>query len=129
MTFSFDRLANSNLIIVGLSLDGKGRFKMIFDTGCSNTTIDSNALYLAGYDLKDAVEKVTIETANGIVESEVFEIGNVRSLGITKEKFKLQVYDFMAHGIFSNYDGLLGMDFMEGKKFCIDTITNQLTIS
>ena len=47
---------------------------MILDTGCSNTTIDSNALYLSGYELKDTVEMVEIETANGIIESEVFEV-------------------------------------------------------
>jgi predicted aspartyl protease len=129
MTFSFDRLANSNLIIVGLSLDGRGKFKMILDTGCSNTTIDSSALYLAGYDLKDASGKVEIETANGIVESEIFEIGKVQSLGLVKNNFKIQVYDFMAHGIFSNYDGLLGMDFLEETKFCIDTRSNEITIT
>jgi hypothetical protein len=35
--------------------------------------------------LKDSVETVEIETANEIVTSEVFEIGNIRSLGIVKE--------------------------------------------
>ena len=38
---------------------------MILDTGATNTTIDSNALYLLGYDLKDSVGDVEIETANG----------------------------------------------------------------
>lgn len=102
---------------------------MVLDTGCSNTTIDSGALYIAGYDLKDAVENVEIETANGIVNSEVFEISQVHSLGITKEKFKIQVYDFLAHGIFSNYDRLLGLDFLEGTKFCIDTKLNIITLT
>lgn len=102
---------------------------MILDTGCSNTTIDSNALYLSGYELKDMIETVEIETANGIVESEIFEINRITSLGLTKDKFKIQVYDFLSHGIFSNYDGLLGLDFLEGQKFCIDTLLNQITIS
>jgi len=30
---------------------------------------------------------------------------------LIKEKFQIQVYDFLAHGIFSDYDGLLGLDF------------------
>lgn len=76
-------------------------------TGCSNTTIDSNALYLAGYELKDAIELIEIETANGIVESEVFEVRQMKSMGITKTRFQIQVYDFLSHEIFSNYDGLL----------------------
>jgi hypothetical protein len=129
MTFSFERMVDGGLIIVGLTLDKKNKLRMILDTGCSNTTIDSNALYLAGYELKDAVEIVEIETANGIVESEVFEVNQIKSIGILKSKFKIQVYDFLAHGIFSNYDGLLGLDFLEGTKFCIDTNLNEITIT
>lgn len=58
---------------------------MILDTGASNTTIDSNSLYLLGYDLKDNIGTVEIETANGIIETEVFEIGTFSSLGMTKK--------------------------------------------
>ncbi len=129
MIFSFERMSDGGLIIVGLTLDKKSKLRMILDTGCSNTTIDSNALYLSGYELKDAIEIVEIETANGIVESEVFEVNQIKSIGILKSKFKIQVYDFLAHGIFSNYDGLLGLDFLEGTKFCIDTNLNEITIT
>ena len=81
------------------------------DTGATNTTIDRNALYLLGHDLKDSIETVEIEAANGIIETEVFEIDSFSSLGLTKEKFQIQVYDFLAHGIFSDHNGLLGLDF------------------
>jgi predicted aspartyl protease len=117
MTHHFERMPDGGLIIISVTLDNKGKFRMILDTGCSNTTIDSNALYISGYELKDTIEVVNIETANGVVESEVFKINKITSLGITKENFNIQVYDFTAHGIFSNYDGLLGLDFLEGKKF------------
>lgn len=129
MTYNFERMPNGGLMIVGVTLDQKSKLRMILDTGCSNTTVDSNALYLSGYELKDAIEAVEIETANGIVESEIFEINHFHSIGITKEGFKIQVYDFIAHGIFSNYDGLLGLDFLEGKKFCIDTNLNEIMIT
>lgn len=129
MTYSFERMADGGLIIVSITLDKKSKLRMVLDTGCSNTTIDSNALYLAGYELKDAIELVEIETANGIVESEVFEVRQMKSMGITKNRFQIQVYDFLSHGIFSNYDGLLGLDFLEGTKFCIDTDLNEITIN
>lgn len=129
MTYSFERMADGGLIIVSITLDKKSKLRMVLDTGCSNTTIDSNALYLAGYELKDAIELVEIETANGIVESEVFEVSQIKSMGITKNRFQIQVYDFLSHGIFSNYDGLLGLDFFEGTKFCIDTDLNEIRIS
>jgi hypothetical protein len=72
---------------------------------------------------------VEIETANRIIETEIFEINTFASLGLTKEKFQIQVYDFLAHGIFSDYNGLLGLDFLEGTEFCIDIRENTITLS
>ncbi len=129
MIYKFKREPESGLILVNIEIDAKFELKMILDTGATNTTIDSNALYLLGYDLKDCIGTVDIETANGIIETEVFEINSFESLGLTKTNFQIQVYDFLAHGIFSDYNGLLGLDFLEGTKFCIDTNKNTITIS
>jgi predicted aspartyl protease len=84
MTYKFKREPESGLIIVSTEIDGKYELKMVFDTGATNTTIDSNALYLLGYDLKDNIGKVEIETANGVIETEVFEVGIFSSLGLNK---------------------------------------------
>ncbi len=86
-------------------------------------------MYLLGYDLKDNIGTVEIETANGIIETEVFEIGSFSYLGQTKDKFQIQVYDFLAHGIFSDYNGLLGLDFFEGSEFCINMKQNSITLT
>jgi predicted aspartyl protease len=129
MTYKFKRELESGLILVNIEIDKKYELKMILDTGATNTTIDSNALYLLGYDLKDNIGTVEIETANGIIETEVFEIAKFSSLGITKDRFQIQVYDFLAHGIFSDYNGLLGLDFLDGTKFCIDTTDNIISIT
>ncbi|MFN3489140.1 MAG: hypothetical protein ACK4YV_08395 [Emticicia sp.] len=72
---------------------------------------------------------VEIETANGIAKSKTFEVHQMKSMGIIKNRFQIQVYDFLSHGIFSNSDGLLGLDFLEGTKFCIDTDLNEITIN
>ena len=129
MVFSFKREPENGLLIINIEIDGKFELKMVIDTGATNTTIDSNALYLLGYDLKDNIGSVEIETANGIIETEVFEVDSFASLGLIKEKFQIQVYDFLAHGVFSDYNGLLGLDFFEGTKFCIDTKLNTITLS
>jgi predicted aspartyl protease len=129
MIYRFKREPESGLILVNVEIDKKYELKMILDTGATNTTIDSNALYLLGHDLKDCIGTVEIETANGIIETEVFEIESFASLGIEKKKFEVQVYDFIAHGIFSDYNGLLGLDFLEGTKFCIDTMENTISIT
>ena len=122
------REPESGLMLVNVEIDTKYELKMILDTGATNTTIDSNALYLIGHDLKDSIGSVEIETANGLIETEIFEIDSFTSLGKT-EKFQIQVYDFLAHGIFSDCNGLLGLDFLEGTKFCIDNRENKLTLS
>ncbi len=129
MIFKFKREPESGLIIVNVEIDEKFELKMILDTGATNTTIDSNALYLLGYDLKDNIGSVEIETENGIIETEVFEINSFSSLGLIKYNFQIQVYDFLAHGIFSDYNGLLGLDFLEETKFCIDTKENTITLT
>ncbi|MEJ7677481.1 MAG: aspartyl protease family protein [Segetibacter sp.] len=99
MTFPFKR--ESGLIIVSIEIDEKYELKMIFDTGATNTTIDSNALYLLGYDLKDSIGTVEIETASGIIETEVFEVTIFSSLGLIKNNFQIQVYDFFSPRYFS----------------------------
>jgi predicted aspartyl protease len=129
MVYHFKREPESGLIIVGIEIDVKFELKMILDTGATNTTIDSNALYLLGYDLKDSIGKVEIETANGVIETEVFEVKSFSSLGLIKDDFQIQVYDFLAHGIFSDYNELLGLDFLEGTKFCIDTNLNTIAVA
>ena len=129
MTYKFKRESESGLILVNVEIDNKYELKMILDTGATNTTIDSNALYLLGHDLKDNIGTVEIETANGIIETEIFEINRFSSLGLTKQNFQVQVYDFLAHGIFSDYNGLLGLDFLEETKFCIDTNANVITVT
>jgi predicted aspartyl protease len=106
MIYKLLREPVSNLFIVYIEIDSKFELKMILDTGCSNTTIDINSLYIAGYDFSEIKNTTLIETANGIVETKVFEVGSFSSLGIIRDNFEIQVYDFLAHGIFSDYDGL-----------------------
>lgn len=127
MKFRFQREEDEGLLIVSVPIDDRYELKMALDTGATHTTIDSNALYLSGYALKDSVATVEIETANGVIETEVYEIKQFLSLGITKQQFAVQVYDFTTHGIFSAYNGLLGLDFLEGKKFCIDLDKQEIT--
>ncbi len=115
------------LTVVGL-INGSHRLKLILDTGATVTTIDSNVLYMSGFRPKDSGGIALVETASGIIETDLYEIENFRLFGITQEKFIVQAYDFLAHGIVSDYNGLLGIDFFEGYKFCIDMTTNELSI-
>jgi predicted aspartyl protease len=129
MTYQFDRDPEGGIILVNVQLDGKHMFKMVLDTGASRTTIDSTALYMVDYKIKNTLETSAIETANGIVEVNVFEVDSLTALGHTKRHIPIQVYDFLAHGILSDYDGLLGLDFFSDTAFSIDMKTNTINIT
>ena len=53
---------------------------------------------------------------------------NCNALGILKTDFEVQVYDFLAHGITSDYDGVIGLDFLKDHKFCIAIEQKEVTI-
>jgi flavin-binding protein dodecin len=128
MKYQFERDPEGGIMLVNVQLNGKHTFKMVLDTGASRTTIDSAALYLADYNVGNITETSTIETANGIVEVNVFEVYSITALGHAKYQLPVQVYDFLAHGILSDYDGLLGLDFFEGTTFYIDMTNNTIEI-
>ena len=129
MTYSFDREAVSGVIIVTIELEDKHNLKMLLDTGASRTTIDSTALYMTDYQFGKNLGVATVETANGIVEVEEYETDVISSLGIERKNFSIQVYDFLAHGILSDYDGVLGLDFFENTVLCINLKENTITVS
>ena len=120
MTYTFERDHESGMILVYIRLDVEHRLKMALDTGATRTTFDFNALHLANYPVKGIIEKGAIETANGIIEVGIFEVDNLSAFGHTKRNMKVQVYDFLAHGILSDYEGVLGLDFFKNTRFCID---------
>ena len=129
MKYQLKREPNSNLFLVNIEIDRIYELKMILDTGASHTTIDSNALYLLGYDFSKSTGRVEIETANGVIETDVYEVKSFSCVGIKRDNFQIQVYDFIAHGIFSDYNGLLGLDFLDGLNFCINTVKSEITIT
>ena len=55
MTYSFKREPESGLILVNVEIDDKYELKMVLDTGAKHTTVDSNTLYLLGYNIRDSI--------------------------------------------------------------------------
>lgn len=98
------------------------------DTAATHTTIDSNVLYFSGYELKNSKGEQEIETSNGIILVETYDIEQLECLGIIKTNFEVQVYDFLAHGITSDYDGVIGLNFLRDHKFCIDVLKCEVSV-
>ena len=126
--FTFDLPTDENVIIVNASIQGKYKFRLALDTAATHTTIDSNVLYFSGYELKNSKGEFEIETANGIIIVERYDLEQLECLGISKTNFEVQVYDFLAHGITSDYDGVVGLNFLREHKFCVDILKGEVSV-
>ena len=96
---------------------------LALDTAASQTVIDWNVLFLAGCPIpleKDLKNTVPVETASGIMDVPIYEMNDFSVLGIHKTSFPVLTYDFLAKGLISSYDGVLGIDFF--RKQCVLTI-------
>ena len=82
----------------------------------------------SGYEIKNSKGEREIETSNGIIMVDRFDIEQLECLGVIQTNFEVQVYDFLAHGITSDYDGVIGLDFLKKHKFCIDLKKGEITI-
>ena len=128
MIYNFERDAESGVIFVTVKLDGGYKLKMVLDTAASSTTVDIMALKIADYPIDKKIGTAKVETANGIFDVDVIEIENLTALGRTLHNMPIQVYDFVARGIISDYNGLLGIDFFENTELCINLKNNTIEV-
>ena len=105
---------------------------LALDTAASQTVIDWNALVLAGCPIPQEQEMpntVAVETAAGIMSVPIYDIANFNILGFNKSNFPVLTYDFLAKGLTSPYDGVLGLDFFRHQwLLSIDFVEEQLWI-
>src|SRR5207249_7052240 len=64
---------------------------------------DLSALYMSSYELKDRVGQTEIETANGIVDADIFEVNSLSLYSIVHRPFQIQVYNLVDRHIKSEY--------------------------
>ena len=126
MTYQFEREPISGIILVYVQLDEKFKFKMALDTAASITTFDLNPLRMAYYPIDKIIEQTLVETASGKMDVDIIKTKEISAFGHTKRDMKVQIYDFLAKGILSDYDGLLGLDFFENTKFIVDMINQTI---
>ena len=128
MIYKFKKDPISGMILVYIQMNENHEFKMMLDTGASNTTFDINALLMANYSIEKITETGMAETAGGIIEIDIIQTKVISAFGHTVRGMKVQVFDFLKHGILSDYDGLLGLDFFDNTKFCVDMINQTIEV-
>ena len=118
MTQKFKLPTEDSLVLVDCQVH-TGTFTFALDTGASHTVIDLTPLLMVGIGMGDSLRNVEFETANGTVVAEVFILPSFSALGKTKTDFEVCAYDFLANGIVSEFDGMLGLDFMKGNDLLV----------
>ena len=116
-SYPFRRTDADDLIIVGCYVN-EVTFPLVVDTGASHTVIDFGVLVDAGYRLGDTKGIVPIETANGIISANLFHVNRITVLGIEKHDF--EVCSYLLGQPEDEIKGVVGLDFFEDKKICID---------
>ncbi len=124
---TFERQNDEQLIVIDCKI-GSHKVLLALDTGASHTTIDLAALIIAGYSVSDAIRAVEIETASGIIKGIVFVLREFRAIDTILKNIEVCAYDFFAHHLLTDFDGVLGLDFFKGVKFCIDMNKAEITI-
>ncbi|GAB2560897.1 aspartyl protease family protein [Spirosoma areae] len=103
--FKFRLDDEDSLILVNSELD-PDVLSLALDTGATNTIIDLSMLLIAGYEVKNAIKQVELETAKGPVQAYVFTIRRLPALGVTRNSMEVCGYDFFENGIVAEIDGV-----------------------
>ena len=103
--------------------------RLALDTGASNTVIDLTPLLLAGCEMNQIIRNELYETAKGNLEAHVFKLDKLSALGEVCYDFEVSSYDFLGNGVLADIEGVLGLDFFQNKKVCIDFKKSVITIS
>ena len=124
-SYSFERETEDDLIVIPVKI-GNSLVDLVVDTGASHTFIDFGILIKEGYRLNDTKGIIAVETANGIIYANRFDVGSIDALGISKENFEVTSYIFDDPE--SNFKGVIGLDFLGNNEVCINFKENILTV-
>jgi hypothetical protein len=61
--------------------------------------------------------------------ADVFKIDSIEVFGTQFKNHPIQIIDFIANGIISNYSGVLGMDILSKKNLCFHFEKKVITFS
>ena len=124
-SYSFKRDTEDDLIIVQVQI-GNSLVDLVLDTGASHTFIDFGILIKEGFRLNDTKGLVPVETANGIIIANRFDVQTINGLGIEKKNFEVTSYLF--DDPVSDFKGVIGLDFLENTECCINFKKSIITI-
>jgi len=125
VSWAFD--ARQGLIVVQAELVGPSGniiLRLALDTGATTTMISAAPLATIGYDPALSPDRVQVTTGSGVEFVPRLQVSGLKVLGQ-----ELLAFPVLCHTLppSATIDGLLGLDFLRGKKVTIDFRRGQIT--
>ncbi len=126
MRFSFD--TSDGLIVVQTVLTGHSRdviSNLALDTGSMMTVVDRHFFSELGYDPSAVSEQVQITTGSGVEFVPEITIARLEALGHKRTDFPVLCHTLPPS---ATVDGVLGLDFLGGKRLVLDFRAGIITL-
>lgn len=109
-------------MVVPVTLNGKGPFGFVVDTGANRTVVSTEAAAACGLPSAGKAE------VHGIAGAESAELASVRRLAVGSVSSQNLTLPVLSRGRLGA-DGLLGVDILKGRRMSLDFVDNRFEIS
>jgi predicted aspartyl protease len=126
MNFSFD--PNEGLVAVQVRLWGpraRTVIRLALDTGASETLVNWDIAVLLGYDPSASPTRRQITTGSGVEFAPEIPIERIEALGMERLQFPVLCHTLPPS---AGVDGLLGLDFLRGRRVVLDFRAGTITV-
>lgn len=126
MSISFN--AREGLILAQTILtgpSGSGIANLALDTGAITTVVDRRFFLDLGYDPSTASDQVQITTGSGVEFAPEIALIRIEALGHEHTNFPILCHTFPPS---ATVDGVLGLDFLRGKRLVLDFRAGLITL-
>jgi predicted aspartyl protease len=91
--------------------------RLALDTGATSTLINASRLVSLGFLPKSAARHVTVTTGSRVERVAAFKLARLEALGHTRRAFTVLCHTLPPS---ASVDGLLGLDFLRGRRLVVD---------
>ena len=74
------------------------------------------------------LKKLILKLPVVLLKVSFFSSKKFKAINTELTNVEVCAYDFFAHQVLTDFDGVLGLDFFKGVKFCIDMNKSEITI-
>jgi len=100
--------------------------RLALDTGATGTLVNSETLVAVGHDLAASKDRTRITTGSGVEYVARIVVPSVRALGIVRRNLPVLCHTLPP---MAQIDGLLGLDFLRGKKLTVDFKSGRIRLT